>query len=143
MKLFADFVDHPLTRVAVSLIGVVATGFLGLFGVVVALSPQTNWMLAVGTGGVIGLTGWWLRVFFSLPTLAAHPLLRWTVCGALATGNAAITYTVFSWPDAYAWRQFLYPICLTGLLLLVGTLAAWQGQNNSSGPNPNPLRRSA
>ena len=136
LKLLANFVDHPLTRVAASLIGLVAIAFLGLFGVVVALSPKANWMLAVGAGGLVGMVGWWLRVFVTMPTLAAHPPLRWTVCGALAVGIAAITYTALAWPDAYAWRQFLCPIRLTGLLLLVGTLASWQGPNYSFKPNP-------
>lgn len=76
------------------------------------------------------MVGWWLRVFVSLPTLSEHPLLRWTICGSLAVGIAAITYTVFTWPDARAWRQFLFPIGFTGLLLLVGTLASWHGPNN-------------
>ncbi|MCY1292994.1 hypothetical protein D9M68_342730 [compost metagenome] len=125
LKRIATFVDHPLTRVVALLIGMAAIAFLGLFGVVVALTPKTNWMLAVGAGGLVGLVGWWLRVFVSLPTLAAHPLLRWTVCGSLAIGITTITYTVLAWPDAYAWRQFLYPIGLTGLLLFVGTLASW------------------
>ena len=141
LKLLADFVDHPLTRVAASFIGLAAIAFLGLFAIVVVLTPQTDWMLAVGAGGLVGLVGWWLRVFVSLPTLAAHPLLRWTVCGSLAMGIAAIAYTVLSWPDAYAWRQFLYPICFTGLLLFVGTLASWQGRKNSF--KPSPLRGSA
>ena len=141
LKLLANFVDHPLTRVAASLIGLAAIAFLGLFSVAVALTPKTNWMLAVGAGGLVGLVGWWLRVFVSLPTLAAHPLLRWTVCGSLAIGITAITYTVLTWPDANAWRQFLCPIGLTGLLLFVGTLASWQGPNNSF--KPNPLRGSA
>lgn len=141
LKLLADLVDHPLTRVVASLIGLAAIAFLGLFGVVVALSPKTDWMLAVGAGGLVGLVGWWLRVFVSLPTLAAHPLLRWTVCGSLAIGMTAITYTAFVWPDANAWRQFLFPIGLTGLLLFVGTLASWQRPDDSF--KSNPLRRSA
>jgi hypothetical protein len=141
LKLLADLVDHPLTRVVASLIGLAAIAFLGLFGVVVALSPKTDWMLAVGAGGLVGLVGWWLRVFVSLPTLAAHPLLRWTVCGSLAIGVAALAYTVFAWPDANAWRQFLFPIGLTGLLLFVGTLASWQRPDDSF--KSNPLRRSA
>jgi hypothetical protein len=130
LNILANFVDHPLTRVVAALIGLAAVAFLGLFGIVVALTPKTDWMLVVGAGGLVGLAGWWLRVFFSLPTLTVHPLLRWTVCGALAIGIAAITYTVLTWPDAHAWRQFLYPIGLTGLLLFVGTLASWQRSNN-------------
>ena len=136
LRLLADFVDHPLTRVASGLIGLAAIAFLGLFGVVVALTPKTGWMLAAGAGGLVGLVGWWLRVFVSLPTLAAHPLLRWTVCGSLAIGIAAISYTVLTWPDANAWRQFLFPIGLTGLLLFVGTLASWKGPGNSLKPDP-------
>ena len=130
LNTLASIVDHPLTRVVAALIGLAAIAFLGLFGIVIALTPKTDWMLVVGAGGLVGLAGWWLRVFVSLPILTAHPLLRWTVCGALAIGIAAITYTVLTWPDAYAWRQFLYPIGLTGLLLFVGTLASWQGPNN-------------
>lgn len=133
LKRLANFVDHPLTRVVAALIGLAATIFLGFFGVVVALSPKTNWMLAAGAGGLVGLVGWWLRVFVSPPTLAAHPLLHWTVCGSLTIGVAAFSYTVLTWPDANAWRQFLYPIGLTGLLLFVGTLASWQGPDNSNG----------
>jgi hypothetical protein len=125
LKVLASLVDHPLMRVLAALIGLVAIAFLGLFGVLVALSPKTNWMLAVGAGGLVGMVGWWLRVFVSLAALAEHLLLRWTICGSLAVGIAAITYTVFTWPDANAWRQFLFPIGLTGLLLFVGTLASW------------------
>lgn len=95
-------------------------------------------MLAVGTGGLVGLVGWGLRVCVSLPTLSAHPLLRWTVCGSLAVGIAAITYTAFSWPDATAWRQFVYPIGLTGLFLFLGTLASWQ-QGSYCGTAKNPI----
>ena len=123
--LFSLIAYNALSMVAVELFN----DFLGLFGIVIALTPKTDWMLVVGAGGLVGLAGWWLRVFVSLPTLTAHPLLRWTVCGALAIGVAAITYTLLTWPDAYAWRQFLYPIGLTGLLLFVGTLASWQGPN--------------
>lgn len=124
LKLLANFVDHPLTRVVAALIGLAAIAFLGLFCVVIALTPKTNWMLAVAAGGLVGLVGWWLRVFISVPTLAAYPLLRWVVCVSLAIGIAAFTYTVLTWHDAIAWRQFLYPIGLTGLLLFVGSLAA-------------------
>ncbi len=141
LKLLADMVDHPLTRVAAALVGLAAITFQVLFSVVVALTPKTNWMLAVGVGGLVGLVGWWLRVFVSLPTLVAYPFLRWMVCGSLAIGITAITYTVLTWPDANVWRQFLYPIGFTGLLLLVGTLASWQAPNNPS--KPNPLREAA
>ena len=141
LKLLANFVDHPLTRVAAALVGLVAIAFLALFCVAIAFTQKTNWMLVVGAGGLVGLVGWWLRVFVSLPTLAAHPFLRWTVCGSLAIGIAAITYTVLTWHDANVWRQFLCPIGLTGVLLFVGTLASWQGPNNSF--KPNPLRGSA
>lgn len=129
LRLLANVVDHPLTRVAASLIGLAALVFLGLFWVVVALTPKATWMLAVAAGGLVGLVGWWLRVRVSLPRLAAHPLLRWAVCGSLAIGIgiAAIAYTALAWPDANAWRQFLSPIGLAGLLLFVGTVAAWQG----------------
>mgnify|MGYP006205730075 CR=1 FL=1 len=141
LKLLADFVDHPVTRVVAALMGLLAIAFLGLFGVLVTLSPKTSWMLAVGAGGLVGLVGWGLRVGLNLPALVAHPLLRWTVCGSLAVGIAAITYTAFSWPDAAAWRQFLWPIGLMGLLLFVGTLASWQKPDHSF--KPDPVRKSA
>ena len=136
LKIFATLVDHPLMRLAAALVGLAASALLGLFGVVVALSPKTTWMLAAGAGGLVGLVGWWLRVCVSLPMLAAHPLLRWTVCGSLATGIAAVTWIVLAWPDAHAWRQFLYLIGLTGILLFAGTLAAWQGSGTPYKPAP-------
>ena len=132
LRRLAHLVDHPLARVLASLIGLAAVGFLLLFGVVVALTPPTPWMFVAGAGGLVGLLGWCLRVFVSVPTLAAHPFLRWTVCGALAIGIASISYVVLAWPDAYAWRQLLYPIGVTGVLLFAGTLAAWQAPDNSS-----------
>lgn len=123
LQTLANVVDHPLTRMAASLVGLAAIVFLALFGIVVALTPKTGWMLAVLAGGLVGLAGWWLRVFIRLPVLAAYPPLRWTVCSSLAIGIAAFTYTVLAWPDAHVWRQFLYPIGCTGFLLFVGSLA--------------------
>ena len=126
LKAVAAFVDHPAVRVAAALVGLAGLAFLVLFGVVIALSPKTSWMLAVGAAGLVGQVGWWLRLVVSMRLLAAHPVLRSTVCLALATGIAAMAYTVVAWPDAQAWLPFLVPIGLTGVLLFLGSLASWQ-----------------
>lgn len=123
----AVFVDHPLSRIVASLFGLLATAFLILFAGLIALSPpSTYWMLFVGTGGVIGLIGWWLRVIVNLELLSALPLFRWSLCASLAIGILTLSYTLITWPDVTAWRQFLYPVLMTGVLLFAGSLASSQ-----------------
>ena len=142
LNLIANFVDHPVARVTLSLAGLAVTILFGLFSAVLALSPETGWLRVVGIGGLVGLAGWWGRVFLTLATLRKRPLLRWLVLVALAIGVVTTLYAMLAFPGADSWYIIMCAISFIGVLLFAGTLAPSQtGPNNSF--KPNPLRGSA
>jgi hypothetical protein len=142
LNLIAKFVDHPVTRVALSLAGLTVTILFGLFAAVLALTPETGWLRLVGIGGFVGLAGWWGRVFLTLATLRKQPLLRWLVSVALAIGVVTALYAMLAFPGADSWSMIMCAISFAGVMLVAGTLASWQTVPNKSF-KPKPFRGSA
>ena len=144
MKIAASIVDHPLSRIALGLFGVVVTALFGLFSVILLMSNpfQEPATFATGLGACLGMVGWWVRLFVRPPTLARLTWLRLTLCVCLVAGIIAASHALPFVPIAAPGFPLLVATIAAGTLLLLGTLGrSGPGPNNSF--KPKPLRGSA
>jgi peptidoglycan/LPS O-acetylase OafA/YrhL len=140
--IIARFVDHPLARVTLALAGLVSLILFGPLSIAMLIWPDTGWFRLIGLGSVLGLCGWCMRVFLTLPTLKRHVALRWSVSLLLAAGTSTAVSMMTFFPGSVEWYGIFGAMSLAGLIMLIGSLAAWQPGPNKSF-KPNPLRGSA
>jgi len=134
----ANWVDQKGVRSVLAAIAILASVLLGPFAIIlIAFGPREPLLFLLGLGGVAGLIGGGARIwrgatFFLLPRWA-----RILLATLIAAGVAAAFLAVFALPDKVYWATVAPLAGITGLILLVGSIAGpQQGSNNSFKPKP-------
>lgn len=125
LNIAASIVDHPLSRIALGLLGVVVTALFGLFSVsLLMFNPlQEPAIFATGLGAFLGLIGWWVRVFVRSSALTSLSRLKATLSACLLAGICAVSHALWVTPVVTPAFPILVAMAGTGVLLLLGTLA--------------------
>lgn len=100
----ADVVDRTPVRIALLCFALGATLLFApwaLFGTIVGFDALVGkaapnavgppWLFWAGLGGMLGLAGAWIRLFYRSDQLAAAPVLRYFAAGALGCGAVTAT----------------------------------------------------
>ncbi len=132
----AAWVDQKGVRSVLAAIAILASVLLGPFAIMlIAVGPREPLLFFLGLGGVSGLLGGGARIwlgasFFLLPRWA-----RILLSTFIAAGVAAALLAVFALPSRVYWATVAPLAGLTGLILLVGSIASPPpGSNNSFKP---------
>lgn len=119
--------------IAVGVLATIAFGPMSVFGAYVLIAALLSdapdryhfigWSI-VGTGGVIGIVGGWVRLLVPSQQFQANALLKWGTATALAAGLlvAALTFTGVLRNAANVMAWLMVPALAIGVFLLAATI---------------------
>lgn len=97
----------------------------------------------VGTGGVLGIVGAWVRLLISSSCFQSSGLLKWGTVVCLAAGVlvAGLTFSAVLFNPAYVFGWVMAPAIVFGVFLLGATLGEVRSNNSlkadvPDGPRP-------
>ena len=136
----ATFVDGRLIRGAFVAVLVAACMLLGpLATLLIAVGPQEPALMALGLGGLAGLSGACVRLWLGPRFFHASRRSRFLVASSLALGSGTAILAAFALPWHVYLATLMPIVAVFGIVLLAGSIRP--GPNNSF--KPNPLRGSA
>lgn len=140
--------------IAVGVLATIAFAPMSVFGaymLVVSLSSDSpdryhfiGWSL-VGTGGVLGIAGAWVRLLVSSQKFQANGLLKWATVAALAAGLlvAGVTFSAVLRNPANLLAWLMAPALVVGLFLLGATLGEVRSNSTIERDGPQAARPSS
>jgi hypothetical protein len=124
----------------IGLLATVAFGPMSVLGVyLLATDLQSDapdrfhfigWSI-VGSGGVLGITGGWLRLLVAGTYFQTHPVLKWLTVAALGAGVlvAALIFSRALWNPADLMAWLMVPTLVVGVFLLGATVGEVRSNN--------------
>ena len=126
LKSLASFVDRPIAHIALALLGLAITILFCLLSLMLLVTPESGWLRLIVIGGMLGLVGWWVRIFTKWSSLPTRSALRNCVVVLLFVGIIATVSSIFIFPGSNRWYAILGVISALGLFLLLASLASKQ-----------------
>ena len=148
-----DVVDRTPVRIALLCVALGATVLFApwaVFGTFVGFDAwvgdaapdgiRHRWMFWAGLGGILGLAGTWVRLFYRADQLAGAPGLRYFAAGALCSGAITASALLVDVDAGLASPRFWV---LAGSALLAATLCVATLQPATPDPEPQATRNDA